>query len=98
MPFKAHAPYNDLPKLPPKVILETSRVLKKVTAARSSLGELKGIGKLLPSQRLLLNTLILEEARNSSEIENIITSHDSLYRALVLGSKNFLISSQKPEF
>jgi Fic family protein len=77
-----------LPKLPPKADIETARLLKKAASARGALGELKGVGKLLPNETILLNTLILEEARDSSEIENIITTRDNLYKAFASGSKN----------
>jgi Fic family protein len=88
MMFNPLQPYNSLSKLPPRVEIETPRILKKVATVRSALGELKGIGKILPNQTLLLNTLVLEEARDSSEIENIITTRDKLYRALASGTKN----------
>ncbi|MCL4141073.1 UNVERIFIED_CONTAM: hypothetical protein GTU68_033774 [Idotea baltica] len=46
------------------------------------LGELKGIAKTIPNQTMLVNAIVLREAKDSSEIENIITSQDELYRAL----------------
>jgi Fic family protein len=88
MPFQHNKPFNALPKLPPKASIESQRILKRAASARGALGELKGLGKLLPNETILLNTLILEEARDSSEIENIVTTRDKLYRALVSGSKN----------
>ena len=88
MAFQTDTPFNDLPKLPPKADVETARLLKKAASARGALGELKGVGKLLPNEAILLNTLILEEARDSSEIENIITTRDNLYKAFASGSKN----------
>jgi Fic family protein len=88
MAFQTDIPFNNLPKLPPKADIETARLLKKAASARSALGELKGVGKLLPNETILLNTLILEEARDSSEIENIITTRDKLYKAFASNSKN----------
>ncbi len=88
MAFQTDTPFNDLPKLPPKADVETARLLKKAASARGALGELKGVGKLLPNEAILLNTLILEEARDSSEIENIITTRDKLYKAFASSSKN----------
>jgi Fic family protein len=88
MAFQTDIPFNNLPKLPPKADIETARLLKKAASARGALGELKGVGKLLPNETILLNTLILEEARDSSEIENIITTRDNLYKAFASGSKN----------
>lgn len=88
MKFNPRKPYNELPFLPPKADVETRSVLKKLASARGALGELKGIVNLIPNQTILLNTLILEEARDSSEIENIITTRDNMYKALVLSTAN----------
>ena len=75
-------PYNDLPPLPPKgVELETHAVLKQAIGASRALAELKGAGNLIPNQQILLTGIILQEARLSSEIENIVTTNDELYRA-----------------
>ena len=62
MAFQTDTPFNDLPKLPPKADVETARLLKKAASARGALGELKGVGKLLPNEAILLNTLIFEGA------------------------------------
>ena len=88
MTFNPRKPYNELPFLPPKADLETKSVLQKLASARGALGELKGIVNVIPNQTILLNTLILEEARDSSEIENIITTRDKMYKALVLSTAN----------
>ncbi|OGT42066.1 MAG: addiction module protein [Gammaproteobacteria bacterium RIFCSPHIGHO2_12_FULL_40_19] len=74
-------PYNDLPLLPPKVELETPAVLKKAITANRMLAELKGSVKSIPNQGILVNGIVLQEARLSSEIENIVTTNDELYRA-----------------
>lgn len=81
MPFDPQTPYNDLPLLPPPGELETKAVLKKAIAANKALAELKGAGELIPNQSLLIQTIGLQEAKLSSEIENIVTTNDELYRA-----------------
>lgn len=87
MPFDPNKPYNDLPLLPPKTEIESTRILKKAISANKALAELKGVAALLPNQNILLNTLVLEEARDSSAIENIITTRDKLYEALAISSQ-----------
>ena len=74
-------PYNSLPLLPPKKDVETKKVLKSALIAGRSLAELKGLGDTIPNQSILINTLVLQEAKASSEIENIITTHDAVFRA-----------------
>lgn len=74
-------PYNDLPLLPPDMErVETRGVLKHCIAARAALGELKMAAELIPNQAMLINTLPMLEARASSEIENIVTTADELFR------------------
>ncbi len=68
-------------KLPLKIDIETKKILKKVNQANKALAELKGITKTIPNGNILINTLILQEAKDSSEIENIITTHDELYKS-----------------
>ena len=84
MPFDTDKPYNDLPLVPPKAELETKAVLRKAIAANKALAELKGAGDLIPNQAILINSIPLQEARYSSEIENIVTTNDALFRAAVL--------------
>ncbi|NVO86785.1 Fic/DOC family N-terminal domain-containing protein, partial [Hymenobacter terrestris] len=67
--------------LPPTVELETRAVLKKLPAAHRALAELKGLVAAIPNERLLLDTLPLQEAKDSSAIENIVTTHDELFNA-----------------
>lgn len=81
MAFDRTHPFNGLPLLPPNTELETQRVLKKVISATRALAELKGVADLIPDQGILINSIILQEARQSSEIENIVTTSDDLYRA-----------------
>ena len=67
--------------LPLNFDLETKPVLKKVANARNALAELRGVCTSIPNQSILINTLSLQEAKDSSAIENIITTHDDLYRS-----------------
>lgn len=90
MAFDRNKPYNSLPLLPPSgVELETKAVLKQAIAANRVLAELKGAGDLIPNQALLVRLIGLQEAKLSSEIENIVTTNDELYRAFAdEGSKS----------
>ena len=87
MTFNPDIPYNDLPLLPPKAELETPAILKEAIAANRALAELKGLVNVIPNQNILINTLILNEAKDSSEIENIITTQDQLYQAFTADNK-----------
>lgn len=81
MVFSPDKPFNDLPLLPPKAEIETKETLKKTISAGRALAELKGLGETIPNQAILVNSIILQEAKASSEIENIVTTHDALFRA-----------------
>ena len=85
MSFDRNQPYNDLPLLPPIIELETKAVLKQAIAANRVLANLRGLAAKIPNQGLLINSIILQEARLSSEIENIVTTNDELYRAAANG-------------
>ncbi len=61
--------------------IETTKVLKKSLNANKALAELKGIISIIPDQNILINTLALQEAKDSSAVENIITTHDELFKA-----------------
>ncbi len=67
--------------LPPSVDLNTVPILQALVEARASLGFLKGVAKNLPNQNILIDTLTLQEALASSEIENIVTTQDEAYQA-----------------
>lgn len=71
----------NLPMLPPPVEVETRPVLKKLAEAHRHLAELKGIAATIPNENILIQTLALQEAKDSSEIENIVTTHDDLFKA-----------------
>ena len=75
-------PHNDLPSLPPDVDLETKIVLKQCVMSRAALAELKQAVELIPNPAMLISTLPLLEAQASSEIENIVTTADKLFRHL----------------
>ena len=70
-----------IPTLPLKIDLETKAVLKSLTAAHRALAELKGLASTIPNEQILINTLTLQEAKDSSAVENIITTHDELFKA-----------------
>ncbi len=70
-----------LPTLPLKIDLETVPVLKALGVANRALAELKGQAETIPNQAILIDTLALQEAKASSEIENIVTTHDELFQA-----------------
>jgi Fic family protein len=81
MPWKAETPFNDLPLLPPELErIETRKVLKACITARAAIAELKTAGELIPDQGLLINILPLMEAKDSSRIENIVTTSDQLFQ------------------
>jgi len=68
--------------LPPQVTLETNRVLKQLSRSHRALAELKGYADTIPNKNILINAVTINEAKDSSEIENIITTHDELFRAM----------------
>lgn len=83
IPYDRTEPYNHLPLLPPedeKIL--TIEVLQSLNTANKALAELKGFARKLPNQGMLVNTIALREAKASTEIENIFTTDDELYRAL----------------
>ncbi|MET0549477.1 MAG: protein adenylyltransferase Fic [Xanthomonas sp.] len=78
--FKVELPFNDLPSLPPAAEIETRHLLKVCIEARTALAELKQATALLPNPTVLINTIPILEAQASSEIENIVTTTDDLFR------------------
>jgi Fic family protein len=81
--FDRKIPYNDLPLLPPKADIETKNILRKTISAGRALAQLNGSLQNLPNPALFLDTIYLQEAKASSEVENIITTNDDLYKSLV---------------
>ncbi len=80
MVFDPVRPFNDLPDLPPASEIETKAIFRRCIDARTALEELRVSGKLIPNQAMLINSIPLLEAQASSEIENIVTTTDRLFR------------------
>lgn len=78
--FSPLKPYNSLPKLPPLTDLETKPVLKKCASVHAALAALKERGRRIPDQTVLINAIPIMEAKDSSAIENIVTTNDALFR------------------
>lgn len=78
--FVPTEPYNQMPFLPPNADIESKAILKKCVTARAALAELKQSGALIPNQAVLINTIPILEARDSTEIENIVTTTDKLFQ------------------
>ena len=68
--------------LPPVGELETKAVLRQLARAHRALAELKGFADMIPNKNILINAVMINEAKDSSEIENIITTHDELFKAM----------------
>jgi Fic family protein len=81
MGYNKDQPFNDLPNLPPKDFVESSEILRHLAKAARHLGELEGLCASLPDPNLLINTIVLQESKDSSAIENIVTTQDELYKA-----------------
>ena len=80
MTIPSQMPFNKLPELPPeREKIETVKVLRQLVKSSIALAELKGLASTLPNPAILLNAVVLKEARASSEIENVITTQDKLY-------------------
>lgn len=85
--YDRNVPFNNLPLLPPPdENIITIEVLKALNSANKALAELKGLARKLPNQAMLVNTIVLREAKASTEIENIFTTDDELYKSLTLSS------------
>lgn len=74
--------------------IETKVILKATNEANKALAELKGVAQTIPNEDILLNTLVLQEAKDSSAIENIITTHDEVFKAHLFSD---LVSTQAKE-
>ncbi len=83
--FQPDSPSGRLEKLPPlREKVETIEILRQTNKSTASLAELKGITKTIPNQAMLINAIVIQEAKDSSEIKNIITTQDELYKALTI--------------
>jgi Fic family protein len=80
MTWSAEVPYDELPSLPPRADVETKRVLKATVEARAALAALDQAMRRIPNPAVLVNSIPLLEAQASSEIENIVTTADELFR------------------
>lgn len=84
-----------IPELPLPYDLETKEVLKQVNRATRKLAELKGVAQTIPNERILISSLTLQEAKDSSAVENIVTTQDDLYRAGLDINYQFINASTK---
>ena len=73
---------NLLSKLPPDQDLETKKILRQLVRSHRALGELKGFSDMIPNKNILINAITINEAKDSSEIENIVTTHDELFKMM----------------
>lgn len=87
--------YN-IPTLPLSFDVETKEILKQLSKSRSALAELKGYARVIPNETILISTLTLQEAKDSSAVENIVTTHDELYKA-DLNAKDYVVSASTKE-
>ncbi len=85
-----------LPTLPLPFDLETRAILRQLSLSHRRLAELKGVARTIPNEQILINTLTLQEAKDSSEVENIVTTNDELYRA-DLAMRNVVINASTKE-
>ena len=84
-----------IPSLPLPYDLETKEVLRQLNRANRKLAELKGVAQTIPNERILISSLTLQEAKDSSEVENIVTTQDDLYRAGLDPSHQFINAATK---
>lgn len=87
--------YN-IPTLPPTFDVETKEILKQLSKSRSALAELKGFARIIPNEAILISSLTLQEAKDSSAVENIVTTHDELYKA-DLNIQDYIVSASTKE-
>lgn len=88
--------YN-IPKLPLPFDLETKAVLKQLNNANRALAELKGVALTIPNENILVSTLTLQEAKDSSEVENIVTTQDDLYQGAAASLSEYAINAATKE-
>ena len=81
MGYNKNNAFNDLPNLPPTDFIESPEILRHLAKAARHIGELNGLCASLPDPQLLINTIVLQESKDSSAIENIITTQDELYKS-----------------
>ncbi len=89
-------PHDKLSKLPPlREKVETIEILRQANKSIAVIAELKGIAKTIPNQAMLINAIVLQEAKDSSEIENIITTQDELYKALTINKSSISFATKE---
>lgn len=86
---------ESIPLLPFKQDVESKAILKKVAKAHQALAELKGVANSIPNEKILIDTLLLQEAKDSSAIENIVTTHDELYQSNFLAQEFITIAAKE---
>jgi Fic family protein len=84
-----------IPTLPFAKDIETKPVLKKLALAHKVLAELNGVAKSMPNEVIILNTLSIQEVKDSSAIENIITTHDELYSSDSIAQQFASVAAKK---
>ncbi|MFT6388201.1 MAG: Fic family protein [Cellvibrionaceae bacterium] len=92
MPQLLHLP------LPNPEQLETRAVLKQLAVAHRYLAELKGVAATIPNENILISTLTLQEAKDSSAVENIITTHDELFKAELLSEQTSIAAKEVRDY
>lgn len=84
MEISSQKPEWSIHDFPPKMELESKKILKSLPSAHRAIAELKGISQTIPNEIILLNTLPIQEAKDSSAIENIVTTHDEIFKASLM--------------
>ena len=87
-----------IPTLPLAFDVESKEILRQVNKANRALAELKGVATTIPNEAILINTLTLQEAKESSEVENIVTTQDDLYKAEIDVEKQLITAATKEVF
>lgn len=90
-------PQYKIPHLPLAYDIETKTILKQLNQANRRLAELKGVAMTIPNENILISTLTLQEAKDSSEVENIVTTQDDLYQGAAASLSNFAINAATKE-
>lgn len=86
-----------IPQLPLPFDIETKAVLKQLNNANRRLAELKGVALTIPNENILISTLTLQEAKDSSEVENIVTTQDDLYQGAAAALSDYVINAATKE-
>lgn len=87
----------DIPTLPLPYDLETKEILKRLNQANRRLAELKGVALTIPNENILISTLTLQEAKDSSEVENIVTTQDDLYQGAAASLSELAVNAATKE-